>query len=55
VLFLSCVCVGAGGVVLCRCVRVCDLLIFPPPTGRAGTDELTILVEYRAEHFDLFS
>jgi len=26
VLFLPCVCVGVGGVVLCRCV--CDLLIF---------------------------
>jgi len=26
-LFLSCVCVGVGGVVLCRCVCVCDLLI----------------------------
>ena len=26
VLLLSCVCVGAGGVVFCRCMCVCDLI-----------------------------
>ena len=28
VVLIVCLCVGVGGVVLCRCVRVCDLLIF---------------------------
>jgi len=28
VLFLSCVCVGVGGVVLCRCVCVCPVKMF---------------------------
>ena len=51
VLFLSCVCVGVGGVVLCRCVCVCDLLIFyknhithahPTPT-RIGYESLLTL------------
>jgi len=30
VVFLSCACVGVGGVVLCRYVCVSDLLIFLP-------------------------
>jgi len=43
VLFLSCVCVGVGGVVLCRCVCVCDLLIFLQQAqipARCGSDPL---------------
>ena len=35
-LFLSCVCVGVWGVVLCRGVYVCGLLIFFKGVGAGG-------------------